>query len=92
MVQRAHELAQCAVEKGVCMMIDAEQTYFQPAIRHLAVNVLMPTYNKSRPVVYNTIQCYLKVGVVLLPLHAYIHTYCSNLEPHTIQVTNLGST
>ena len=72
MVQRAHELAQYAEEKGVCIMIDAEQTYFQPAIRHLAVNVLMPAYNKSRPIVYNTIQCYLKVGVVLL---LCIHTY-----------------
>ena len=77
MVKRAYELAQCAEEKGVCLMVDAEQTYFQPAIRHLAVNVLMPAYNKSRPVVYNTIQCYLKVGMVLLRvcMHTYIHTY-----------------
>ena len=43
------------------MMVDAEQTYYQPGIRHIAVNVLMPKYNNALPVVYNTIQSYLKV-------------------------------
>ena len=44
-------------------MVDAEQTYYQDAIRHIAVNELMPVYNRSTPAVYNTIQCYLKVCV-----------------------------
>ena len=43
------------------MMIDAEQTYFQPAIHHLTVHTLMPKYNSMKPIVYNTIQAYLKV-------------------------------
>ena len=49
-------------------MVDAEQTYFQPAIRHIAVNVLMPLYNLSHPVVYTTVQCYLKVRMPTLSL------------------------
>ena len=65
-VRRAEELAACAQEQGVRLMIDAEQTYFQPAIRHIAVNVLMPKYNLSSPVVYNTIQCYLKASSTMI--------------------------
>ena len=61
-VRRAETLAQCAQERGVRLMVDAEQTYYQPAIRHVAVNVLMPKYNMVRPVIYNTQQCYLKVS------------------------------
>ena len=45
-------------------MVDAEQTYFQPAIRHITVSCLMPTYNLSKPVVYNTVPFYLKVCVM----------------------------
>ena len=37
------------------MMINAKQTYFQPAIHHL------PKYNMKRPIVYNIIQAYLIV-------------------------------
>ena len=60
-VKRAEKLADFAQEKGVRLLVDAEQTYFQPAIRHIAVNVLMPKYNMDTPTIYNTIQCYLKV-------------------------------
>lgn len=60
-VKRAERLADFAVEKGVRLLVDAEQTYFQPAIQHIAVNVLMPKYNMDTPTIYNTIQCYLKV-------------------------------
>lgn len=61
-IGRSKELAQVAQENGVRLMIDAEQTYFQPAIHYIAVNVLMPKYNLTTPTIYNTIQSYLKVS------------------------------
>lgn len=61
-VKRAKRLAEFAQMNGVRLLVDAEQTYFQPAIRHIAVNVLMPKYNMDTPTIYNTIQCYLKVS------------------------------
>ena len=61
-VKRAERLAEAAQEFKVRLMIDAEQTYFQPAIRHIAVNVLMPKFNLTTPIIYNTVQSYLKVS------------------------------
>jgi proline dehydrogenase len=45
MVGRLHMLADAASQKGVNLLLDAEQTYMQPAIDHLVLN-LQRKYNR----------------------------------------------
>ena len=64
-MRRVEKLSDVAQQRGVRLMIDAEQTYYQPAIRHITVHRLMPKYNLDHPIIYNTQQCYLKASMNL---------------------------
>ncbi|XP_064530592.1 proline dehydrogenase 1, mitochondrial isoform X5 [Pseudopipra pipra] len=58
-LQRMDVLAKRAMEKGVRLMVDAEQSYFQPAISRLTVET-QRRFNRNQAIIFNTYQCYLR--------------------------------
>jgi proline dehydrogenase len=56
---RVDRLASLAEELGVRVMIDAEHSYFQPAIDNITVD-LQKRHNKKYPAVFGTYQLYLR--------------------------------
>lgn len=54
---RFDAICQHAYQKNVCVLIDAEESWIQDAIDHLATQA-MCKYNKQKAVIYNTLQMY----------------------------------
>jgi len=59
MMRRLHTVFKMAKRLDVRVMVDAEQSYFQPAISRLAIEMAR-IYNTEKAIVFNTYQCYLK--------------------------------
>jgi proline dehydrogenase len=55
--ERMYAICDVAQEKGVGILIDAEETWIQDPIDRLAIE-LMGVYNKEKVIVYNTYQLY----------------------------------
>lgn len=70
MLERAEEIAERAHAVGATVLVDAEQTYLQPAIDHLTLH-MQRAFNQDRAVVYNTYQCYLQdtLGRLRVDMH-----------------------
>lgn len=61
--RRLDEVAQVAFDNEVRLLIDAEQTWFQPAIDNFTLELMKKYNDKTKtdvPIIFNTYQCYLK--------------------------------
>lgn len=58
-VARIDAICQHAFEKEISLFVDAEESWIQQPLDELTLG-LMRKYNREKPIVYNTIQLYLK--------------------------------
>lgn len=54
---RMYRICEAAAEKGVGVLVDAEESWIQDPVDRLVID-MMSIFNKEKPVVYNTIQLY----------------------------------
>ena len=67
MIRRMNTLFQAAKELDVRCMVDAEQTYFQPAIARITME-MMKKYNTEKAIVFNTYQvCQVEYCLKMMP-------------------------
>ena len=62
--ERMTAICDVAQEKGVGILIDAEETWIQDPIDRLAIE-LMTVYNKEKAIVFNTYQLYRNEAILL---------------------------
>jgi proline dehydrogenase len=65
--ERMYAICDVAQEKGIGILIDAEETWIQDPIDRLAIE-LMAFYNKEKVIVYNTYQLYRNDRLIFLKL------------------------
>lgn len=58
-LKRIDAVCYTGAQRGVCVLVDAEESWIQDSIDHL-VNLMMKRYNQEKVVVYNTFQLYRK--------------------------------
>jgi proline dehydrogenase len=56
-VVRFDKVCKASYDNDVALLIDAEESWMQDAVNHL-VEEMMQKYNKSKPIVFNTLQMY----------------------------------
>ncbi|MEP6844754.1 MAG: proline dehydrogenase family protein [Panacibacter sp.] len=54
---RMYRICEVAAEKGVGVLVDAEESWIQDPVDRLVID-MMSIFNKEKPIVYNTIQLY----------------------------------
>lgn len=91
MMRRIHTIAQAAKEKDVRVMVDAEQSYLQPAINRITVE-LMRKYNGEKAIIFNTYQCYLKVRlrVKCHSLYPLLFIFCMSFSREMLRAVILS--
>ena len=82
LIKRTEKICSTAANLGVGVMIDAEESWIQDPIDHVAM-LMMEKFNKEKVVVYNTIQLYRSDRLQFLRdsyTHAEINNYHVGLK------------